>query len=183
MDWTNSDLSDEHLMPTPAWSADGKTLYVLAAQRGASRVFAVPATVLAAQTATLTPGKVHVRDFSMSQEKGTLALLVEDPTHIGEIFLCSTATPGELRRLTGFNDALLHELTLATPEFITYEGEGGWAIDGWILKPQDFDPTKKYPLVVEIYGGPNTQYGYGFFHEMQMLVGAGLCCAVYEPAW
>jgi dipeptidyl aminopeptidase/acylaminoacyl peptidase len=173
MDWTNSDMSDDHLMIPPAWSADGKTLYVLAAQRGASRVFAVPTAGTGKQIETLTPGNVHVMDFSASSAKGSMALLIEDPTHIGEIFLCSTATPGELRKLTGFNDALLGELALATPEFMPYIGEDSWPMDGWIMKPQDFDATKKYPLIVEIHGGPNTQYGYGFFHEMQLLVAQG----------
>jgi dipeptidyl aminopeptidase/acylaminoacyl peptidase len=46
-------------------------------------------------------------------------------------------------------------------------------MDGWILKPHDFDASRKYPLIVEIHGGPNTEYGYGFFHEMQLLAAAG----------
>ena len=181
MDWTNSDMSDDHLLITPAWAENGKTLYVLAAQRGASRIFAVPATGTGSQVATVTPGNVHVMDFSASQAKSALALLIEDPTHVGEIFLCSTTTPGELRRLTGFNDALLEELALATPEYMPYTGADGWAMDGWIMKPRDFDPAKKYPLIVEIHGGPNTQYGYGFFHEMQLLVAQGYVVLYTNP--
>lgn len=181
MDWTNSDMSDDHLMIPPAWSADGKTLYVLAAQRGASHVFAVPSTGTGNQIATLTPGNVHVMDFSASSASGRLALLIEDPTHIGEIFLCSTATSGELPKLTGFNDELLHALSLATPEYMPYTGADGWPMDGWIMKPQDFDPAKKYPLIVEIHGGPNTQYGYGFFHEMQLLVAQGYVVLYTNP--
>ena len=137
--------------------------------------------VQADQIATLTPGNVHVMDFSVSSTKGSMALLIEDPTHIGEIFLCSTATPGELRKLTSFNDELLSELTLAKPEYMPYTGEDGWPMDGWIMKPQDFDPAKKYPLIVEIHGGPNTQYGYGFFHEMQLLVAQGYVVLYTNP--
>lgn len=181
MDWTNSDMSDDHVMVPPAWSADGNTLYVLAAQRGASRVFAVPAQGTGSQITALTPGNVHVMDFSASLAKGRLALLIEDPTHIGEIFTCSTATPGELRRLTSFNDELLSELSLATPEYMPYTGADGWLMDGWIMKPRDFDPAKKYPLIVEIHGGPNTQYGYGFFHEMQLLVAQGYVVLYTNP--
>src|SRR5438034_681879 len=59
-DWTNSDLSDEHLMPAPAWSADDATLYVLAAYRGTSHIFAVSTKDGAGkQPPTLTPGNVH----------------------------------------------------------------------------------------------------------------------------
>jgi dipeptidyl aminopeptidase/acylaminoacyl peptidase len=106
---------------------------------------------------------------------------MEDPTHIGEIFVCATAMPGELRKLTSFNDALFDELTLATPEYMAYTGADGWPMDGWVMKPQDFDPGKKYPLILEIHGGPHAQYGYGFFHEMQMLVVAGYVVLYTNP--
>ena len=54
-------------------------------------------------------------------------------------------------------------------------------MDGWILKPPDFDATKKYPLIVQIHGGPNTQYGYGFLHEMQMLAANGYVVLYTNP--
>ncbi len=181
-DWTNSDLSDEHLMPAPAWSADDATLYVLAAYRGTSRIFAVSTKDGAGkQPPTVTPGNVHVQDFSNTLAKNTLALLIEDPTHPGEIFVCSTDAPGELHQLTGFNNALLGELSLVMPEYMPYTGEDGWPMDGWVMKPRDFDPKKKYPLIVEIHGGPSTQYGYGFFHEMQMLVAQGYVILYTNP--
>jgi dipeptidyl aminopeptidase/acylaminoacyl peptidase len=172
-DSTNSDTTDEHVAPPPAWSPDGKTLYVLATHRGATRVFAIPGSGAGEQPTTLTLGDVHVLDFSADQANNTLAVLIEDPTHLAEIFTCALSAPGELRQLTTCNQALLRELTLVTPEYLAYTGEDGWAMDGWIMKPHDFDPSRKYPLIVEIHGGPNTQYGYGFFHEMQLLAAAG----------
>ena len=108
-------------------------------------------------------------------------MLVASATSAPEIFICSPASPGELHRVTSFNDALFNELTLDTPEYMPYKGADGWSMDGWILKPQDFDPKKKYPLIVEIHGGPNTQYGYGFFHEMQVLVAAGYVVLYTNP--
>lgn len=172
-DSTNSDTTDEHVAPPPTWSPDGKTLYILATRRGATRVFAIPGSGAGEQPTTLTPGDVHVLDFSADQANNTLAVLIEDPTHLAEIFTCSPTAPGELRQLTPCNQELLREITLVTPEYLAYTGEDGWAMDGWILKPHDFDPSRKYPLIVEIHGGPNTQYGYGFFHEMQLLAAAG----------
>ena len=180
-DWTNSDLGDEHLAPTPVWSADGKTLYVLASLSGASRIFGLSATSNNIEPQVLTPGTMHVRDFSSDQAGETLALLVGDPTHPQEIFVCSTMEKGELRQISHANEAFLAELTLSTPELISYTGADGWPIEGWIMKPQDFDPSKKYPLVVEIHGGPNTQYGYGFFHEMQVLVAQGYVVFYSNP--
>ncbi len=181
MDWTNSDMGDEHLMPAPAWSSDGKTLYVLASQRGASRIYAIPATGAEGQPPTLTPGDVHVRDFRADESTDKLSMLIASATKAPEVFVCSTASPGELHRVTGFNDALFSELALAAPEYMPYTGADGWPMDGWILKPRNFDLNKKYPLILEIHGGPNTQYGYGFFHEMQVLVAAGYVVLYTNP--
>ena len=180
-DWTNSDMSDEHMLPAPPWSLDGQTLYVLAAQRGSTRVYAVPLSGAGMQPSTLTPGNTHVFDFDIDASGNKMAVLIENTTRLAEIFVGSPSAPGELRRITSFNDALLDELRLSTPEYMPYIGTEGWPIDGWILKPPAFDATKKYPLIVEIHGGPNTQYGYGFFHEMQMLAAAGYVVLYTNP--
>jgi Tol biopolymer transport system component len=111
MDLTTSDIGDDALMPPPAWSLDSKTLYVLASQRGASRLYALGSSGAGTQLPTLTPGEVHVRDFSIDQGKSTLALLVADPTRPQEIFVRLTDPSGEMQRLTTTNDALLEELT------------------------------------------------------------------------
>ncbi len=182
MDWTNSDIGDEHLMPPPAWSADGASLYVLASLHGASRLFTLSAHGAETQPPTLTPGDVHVRDFSVDTAKKQIALLVGDATRPQEIYTLNVAQQvGEMRRVTHSNDDLFNDLTVVAPEYIQYKGADDWSIDGWILKPHNFEPSKKYPLIVEIHGGPNTQYGYGFFHEMQMLVAQGYVVLYTNP--
>src|SRR5207247_11313070 len=72
-------------------------------------------------------------------------------------------------------------IRVSTPEYMPYIGAENWPMDGWILKPQNFDPTQKYPLLLEIHGGPNTQYGYGFLHEMQVLAAAGYVVLYTNP--
>ncbi len=180
-DWTNSDIGDEHLAPVPAWSADGRTLFTVASHRGATRIFAISLDGAGKQPPTLTPGDIHVRDMSVDQAAKNIALLIGSPTRVQEIYVRSTAASGELRRLTGFNEDFLGELALSTPEYMPYTGADGWPMDGWIMKPHDFDPSKKYPLIVEIHGGPATQYGYGFFHEMQLLTAAGYVVLYTNP--
>ena len=180
-DWTNSDMTNEQMIPAPVWSTDCQTLYTLAAQRGSTRVYVVDRTGADKQPPTLTPGNMHVLDFSIDQSRNTAAILIENPTHVAEIFVSSISAPGELRHLTTFNDALFDELEMATPEYMPYSGFEGWPMDGWILKPRNFDANKKYPLIVEIHGGPNTQYGYGFMHEMQMLAADGYVVLFTNP--
>lgn len=180
-DWTNTDMSDEHILPPPVWSPDGSLLYAMAVQRGTTRVYGIPRGGAGKQPLILTPGNVHVLDFSVDKEMRKITALMEDATHVAEAYVCSITTPGEVRRLTSFNDELLAELQLSTPEHMTYRGAEDWPIDGWILKPPDFDASKRYPLILEIHGGPNTQYGYGFMHEMQMLAGAGYVVLFTNP--
>ncbi len=180
-DWTNSDMTNEQMMPAPIWSTDGQTLYILAAQRGSTRVYAVDRKGAGKQPPTLTPGNMHVLDFSIDQCRRKAAILIENPTHVAEIFVHSISDSGELRQLTKFNDALFDELELSTPEYMSYTAVDGWPIDGWILKPRDFDASKKYALIIEIHGGPNTQYGYGFMHEMQVLAAAGYVVLYTNP--
>ncbi len=180
-DWLNSDLGDEHLAPAPVWSADGRNIYALGGHRGASRIFVIPRDGTNAEAKTLTPGNIHVRDFSADRESKQLAMLVGSATTAPEIFLTSPASPGEQHRITNFNDELLGDLELSTPELLQYTGADEWPIDGWVMKPANFDPSKKYPLIVEIHGGPHTQYGYGFFHEMQVLTASGYVVLYTNP--
>jgi dipeptidyl aminopeptidase/acylaminoacyl peptidase len=180
-DWLNSDLGDEHLMPAPIWSPNGQNLYAIASQRGAARVYSVSSQGSGKEPPVVTPGNVHVRDLSADAQHKTLAYLLADATHPAEIYVSSPAEKGDLRRITGFNEEFLQAVHLAEPEYMPYVGFENWPMDGWILKPHNFDPSQKYPLVVEVHGGPNTQYGYGFFHEMQMLAAEGYVVLYTNP--
>lgn len=182
-DWTNTDgdARDEHLSPPPVWSSDGQTIYALAAQRGATRVYVLSASGGNEQPATLSPGDVHVRDFSADRAGKHLALLIGDVSRPPEIFVTTTAAGGELKQLTARNEALFSQLKLGTLEKLSYTGAEGWPMEGWILKPPDFDPAKKYPMILQIHGGPHTQYGYGFFHEMQVQAAHGYVVLFTNP--
>lgn len=81
-------------------------------------------------------------------------------------------TTGELNKLSHFNDDALKDKYVAKCEPVSVESEG-WKIDGWVLKPKDYDPNRKYPAVFDIHGGPKTVYGTVFYHEMQVWAGLG----------
>ena len=61
---------------------------------------------------------------------------------------------------------------VAAPEKLPYENEGV-DLDGWVLRPKDFDPQKTYPAILDIHGGPKTVYGEVFYHEMQFWASRG----------
>ena len=78
----------------------------------------------------------------------------------------------KLTRVSRFNDAALEGRYIAQPEPLTVQSRG-WEIGGWVLKPKDYDPGKKYPAVLDVHGGPKTVYGPVFYHEMQLWASLG----------
>lgn len=76
-------------------------------------------------------------------------------------------------QLTDFNGWINKEINLSKFEKLSVETEVGVIIDGWVLKPVEFDENKKYPAILDIHGGPKTVYGEVFYHEMQYFASEG----------
>lgn len=77
------------------------------------------------------------------------------------------------RRLTHFTEAVLENREISKPEAFSFSDECGNELQGWVMKPGNFDPGKRYPAILEIHGGPKTVYGPVFHHEMQVFAGHG----------
>ncbi|MBU5257502.1 S9 family peptidase [Tissierella praeacuta] len=83
-------------------------------------------------------------------------------------------------QLTKFNEWVVNGKKLSTPEHLSFEVDGV-TIDGWIMKPVDFDKNKKYPGILDIHGGPKTVYGEVFYHEMQYWANEGYTVFFCNP--
>lgn len=90
--------------------------------------------------------------FTFTEDFSLGATTMQDRDHCGEITLLDLAG-GEFRRLTDHN-ADIADWRLATSEPIQWTSSDGTVIEGVLSKPDDFDPTKQYPLLVIIHGGP-----------------------------
>lgn len=75
----------------------------------------------------------------------------------------------------------METVRVSCPEEVWVKSFDGTKIQGWILRPPDFKPRKKYPLVFYIHGGPHAMYGNAFFHEFQMLAGRGYVVMYTNP--
>lgn len=75
------------------------------------------------------------------------------------------------RQITFLND--MSRWNISIPEAYTFTARDGQELTGWILKPADYEPGRKYPAILNIHGGPRTVYGTIFYHEMQVWAGAG----------
>ncbi len=85
------------------------------------------------------------------------------------------------KQLTDFNGWVNKERYVVTPEYLKVETAPGVEIDGWIMKPVDFDENKKYPAILDIHGGPKTVYGSVFYHEMQYWANEGYVVFFCNP--
>ena len=95
--------------------------------------------------------------------------------------MLDAASPAAPKKLTTFNDALFGQLTMNEPEEIWYTSFDGQKIQGWILKPPAFDAAKKYPLILQIHGGPHAAYGNTFTHEFQWMAAKGYVVLYTNP--
>jgi acylaminoacyl-peptidase len=116
-----------------------------------------------------------VNDFDVAG--GVIAATVTDAATPGEVVV---AADGAERVLTDVNP-WLRERFVAAHERHEFTARDGLKIEGWLLKPPGFDPSRKHPLVMEIHGGPHGQYGWAFFHEFQVLAGMGFLVFAVNP--
>ena len=159
------------------WTKDGR-IVMATAERGRANLLRFDAST--GKVSPLTTGDQEVMAFSATPDASRFALVVSTPTAIGDLFVLDAAT-GARRQLTRFNDALFSGLRLGPPEEITYPSFDGMKIQAWVQKPPDFDPAKKYPLILNIHGGPHAAYGYTFVHEFQWMAAKGYVVLYPNP--
>ena len=87
---------------------------------------------------------------------------------------------GKGRQISRFNEAALKGKYVAQPEILNVKRKG-YEVHGFVLKPMDYDPEKKYPVILDIHGGPKTVYGPVFYHEMQYWAGKGYFVIFCNP--
>ena len=110
-----------------------------------------------------------------------MAALISTPTNIGDLYLIDGPT-GKRERITHINGELFSQLNLTEPEMVWYKSFDGKRIQSWVQRPPDFDEGKKYPLILDIHGGPHAAYGYTFDHEIPVAGRARLRRAVPQSA-
>ncbi|HUQ20475.1 MAG TPA: S9 family peptidase, partial [Gemmatimonadaceae bacterium] len=101
------------------------------------------------------------------------------PNDVARFDLKKPSTP--VVRLTAANDDVLGQIRLGEVEKITYRSSGGAMVDGWIVKPPSFDPSKKYPMIMEIHGGPHGAYNGSFNPQFQNFAANGFVVLYTNP--
>ncbi len=162
----------------PVWSLDGRYLYAHISHHGKSMLYRI--TVADGTMEPIIAEKGVVGTFSFDREQQRMAYFFATMRDPGKLYLRDMRT-GRSRRRSRTNQALLNRLDLGEIEEVWFKGADGNDLQGWILKPPNFDPTQRYPSILEIHGGPLTQYGEFFMHEFYYLAAQGYVVYFTNP--
>ncbi|KAF0198091.1 MAG: peptidase S9 prolyl oligopeptidase active site domain-containing protein [Bacillota bacterium] len=152
-----------------AFTKDGGSIMFLASCTGNTHVFAVD--IAARKVTQVTQGKRHIQAMSYNSGTGDIVYTSAEHLHPADLYIQGIC--GCECRLTTINEAFLSELELSEPQEVWFKGVDGWDVQGWVMKPIGIEAGKQYPLILEIHGGPHTQYGCSFFFEFQVLASQG----------
>jgi dipeptidyl aminopeptidase/acylaminoacyl peptidase len=164
-----SDMRAQVQTLPPTWTADGTRVIFVGSDQGTANVYSVP--VSGGEVRAETVGAHQVVSLSLASDTRRFACVFSHATCPGDV------AAGELgkgfRCLTDLNGEVMRTRHITPSERVEFKGADGWMVEGWLMKPRGFDAAKKWPLVLEIHGGPHSTYGNGFFHEFQVLTGRG----------
>jgi dipeptidyl aminopeptidase/acylaminoacyl peptidase len=158
------------------WSRDGGSLIVVSAEKGNANLQRV--SIATGAVEPITDGPQDIAAYTATPDGSKLVATVSTQTNIGDIF---TIVGAERRQLTHVNDDLLKDIRQSDAEEIWYKSFDGKNIQGWVLKPPDFDPSKRYPMILEIHGGPHSAYGNTYTHEFQWMAAKGYVVLFTNP--
>jgi dipeptidyl aminopeptidase/acylaminoacyl peptidase len=167
----NRDGSDPRLLTaeldrTPRnlmWSSDSRTVYFNIDSEGTRNLYAAS---LDGRVQKLTDG-AHMLSVGDIDRNGRAVGVLTSYHEPGDVVSFNVRRPSQITQLTFVNDDILNHIELGEIEEIWYSSVDDFRIQGWIVKPPDFDPSKKYALILQIHGGPHAMYNVGFSFSQQ----------------
>ena len=164
----------DYLISEMTWAEHGKAIYFVSGEKGETHIFRMDASTGAVTQLTNGPRNDH----GVALHDAGMVYLSNDFGHLDDLYV---REGGNERQLTHLNTALWSKLELAKVERMPYKAADGLSIDGFLVKPIHFDPSRKYPMVVSIHGGPAGMYGVDWYHEFQVYAGRGWAVFFCNP--
>ncbi len=161
--WPYPDLRE------PIW--DGADLVFAVEDRGNTHLYRVPADG-SAEPALAVGGERTISGYDVAG--GVIVYAATDPRTLAELFV-------DDRKLTDVGSRFAEEREIVAPERFTATSADGSEVEAWVMRPTGLEPGKRYPVLLNIHGGPFTQYGNRFFDEFQVLTGAGYVVVFGNP--
>ncbi|MGQ9671502.1 MAG: S9 family peptidase [Candidatus Aminicenantales bacterium] len=159
------------------WSQDSTGVFYLMAEKGESNLYFVN---LNGHIKKITQGAHYLSGMSLSQT-GQAATVRSTPDRPGCLVTFNLVKPAVLKMLVDLNQDVLADVKLGEVKELWFKSSDGWDIQGWLVKPAQFDPTKKYPLLLWIHGGPWAMYNVAFNWEWQNFAAEGYAVLYTNP--
>ena len=159
------------------WSPDGSGVFFALAEQGTSNVYFAG---VRGGNRKVTEGVQMLSLASIARDFSGVGVLTDadDPPDVVR-FNLKKAQP--IQRLTNVNADVLDGIKLGKVEELWYTSTGGTKVEGWIIKPPGFDAAKKYPLIMEIHGGPHGMYNGAFSYQNQNFAANGYVVLITNP--
>lgn len=159
----------------PHFTSDGKSILFLLEDDGNVHLAKVPVT--GGKIERLLAGRRNISAFDLASDD-KIALLSSTPQQPSEVFALKGT---ELRSISHQNQQLLVQLLLGTTEEISFKSKDGTKIHGFLVKPLNFKPGKKYPTLLQLHGGPVGQYTNKFMFDWQLFAAKGYVVVAVNP--
>jgi dipeptidyl aminopeptidase/acylaminoacyl peptidase len=164
--------------PAPVrWSPDGSGVFFAMGDQGTTNVFFAG---LRGGNRKVTEGTHLLSLTSVSRDFNAVGVR-SDADEAPDVVRYNLRRPQPITRLTNVNADVLEGVRLGKVEEVWYASSGGARVQGWIIKPPGFDPGKKYPLIMEIHGGPHSMYTVGFSYQLQNFAANGYVVLYTNP--
>lgn len=160
-----------------AWATDSSGIYYLMGERGSMNIYFAP---LEGKVRKITDGVQTMGGFTMS-DNGQVATVRSAPKEPGHLVTFKMQTPAAMKKLIDVNQDVLANIQLSDAEEMWFASKDGLKVQGWLIKPADFDPNKKYPMVLWIHGGPWSMYNVGFNWAWQNFAANGYAVLYTNP--
>jgi dipeptidyl aminopeptidase/acylaminoacyl peptidase len=159
------------------WAEDHSGVYYQMEERGENNLWFAP---LAGPPKKITRG-VHVLSGVSISKTGTAAATLATSSRPAVLVAFALAKPDSFRTLVDLNADVLDGISLGPVEELVFKAPDGLALQGWLIKPAEFDPAKKYPLLLYIHGGPWSMYSVAFNWDWQNFAANGYAVLFMNP--
>jgi len=168
-------LTFDRMGSVPRFSPDGKSIYFIADDDGTQNLCRIP--VAGGEVTRPISGRLMVNDYALAKTGDVVAQIatVDRPD---ELF---TIPGGKLTQITHTNDALMGQLKLSHGEYVHFKSKDGTTVAGYLYRPLDYVPGKKYPTILRPHGGPVWAYYAEFDHLPQLYAANGYLVLFPNP--
>ncbi|MCW5967501.1 MAG: S9 family peptidase [Blastocatellales bacterium] len=170
----------EGLLSSPqnlVWAADNSGIYYSVEEKGSSHVYFAR---VSGAPRKVTDGVHILNGFSLS-DNGQAAAVRTSFNRPGVLVTFSVREPAKMKELVDVNADVLAGVKLGEAEELWYTSEDGWKVQGWLIKPANFEPGKKYPMVLWIHGGPWSMYSVAWNWAFQNFAANGYAVLYTNP--